>query len=149
MTLSTTSPGDEREAAQTKAIAYPDADLSCGLSTDGILICGDERSINRVRNALHAEKGTIPALRAELLEARAALSSSTVQQVGAETEAFVRDLLWNDHPECCGCPVVGAEYMGAQEMTCCGNPEPALLNDKQIVASLRARFPVPSEGDQQ
>jgi hypothetical protein len=84
MTLSTTSPGDEREAARTTAIAYPDADLSCGLSTDGILICGDEKSINRVRNALHAESGTVPALRAELLEARAALSSSTVQQVGAE-----------------------------------------------------------------
>ena len=59
----------------------------------------------------------------------------------AAPEAFVRDLLWNDQPECCGSPVVGAEYMGAQEMVCCGNPEPALLNDAQIVASLRARFP--------
>lgn len=26
--------------------------------------------------------------------------------------------------ECCGKPVVGAEYMGAQELVCCGNPEP-------------------------
>jgi hypothetical protein len=56
-------------------------------------------------------------------------------------EAFVRDLLWSDHPECCGSPVVGAEYMGQQEMVCCGCPEPMPLNDAQIVASLRAKFP--------
>lgn len=24
---------------------------------------------------------------------------------------------------CCGHPVVGAEYMGAQEMICCGDPD--------------------------
>jgi len=58
----------------------------------------------------------------------------------------VRHLLWGEHPECCGCPVVGAQYMGASEMVCCGNPEPALLNDAQIVASLRAMFPAPTEG---
>jgi hypothetical protein len=29
-----------------------------------------------------------------------------------------------DDSECCGKPVVGAEYMGQQEMVCCGNPEP-------------------------
>lgn len=29
-----------------------------------------------------------------------------------------------DEFECCGNPVVGAEYMGAREMVCCGNPEP-------------------------
>ena len=55
--------------------------------------------------------------------------------------AFVRNLLWDEHPECCGCPVVGAIYMGEQEMVCCGQPEPALLNDRQIVASLRVKFP--------
>lgn len=54
---------------------------------------------------------------------------------------FVRGLLWGEHPECCGVPVVGAEYMGQQEQVCCGCPEPALLNDAQIVATLRARFP--------
>lgn len=26
--------------------------------------------------------------------------------------------------ECCGNPVVGAEYMGQKEMICCGNPIP-------------------------
>jgi len=56
-------------------------------------------------------------------------------------EQQIRALLWDEHPECCGSPVVGAEYMGQQEMLCCGCPEPALLNDAQIVASLRAMFP--------
>jgi hypothetical protein len=56
-------------------------------------------------------------------------------------EEFVRMLLWDDFPECCGKPVVGAEYMGQQEMICCGNAEPAQLSDAQIVASLRERFP--------
>lgn len=65
----------------------------------------------------------------------------TEDQDSGDVEAFVRDLLWNDHLECCGSPVVGAEYMGQQEQVCCGCPEPALLNDAQIVASLRARFP--------
>ena len=59
-------------------------------------------------------------------------------------EAFVRDLLWNTHPECCGCPVVGAEYMGSTEWVCCGQPSRDTLNDAQIVASLRERFPDPS-----
>jgi hypothetical protein len=56
-------------------------------------------------------------------------------------DALIRSLLWDEHPECCGSPVVGAEYMGQQEMVCCGCPEPALLNDAQIVATLRTRFP--------
>ena len=54
---------------------------------------------------------------------------------------FIRDLLWNEHPECCGQPVVGAEYMGQSEELCCGCPEPAMLNDARIVATLRAKFP--------
>lgn len=58
-----------------------------------------------------------------------------------DAESFVRSLLWDVHPECCGCPVVGAEYMGQQEQVCCGQPEMDTLNDKQIVASLRERFP--------
>jgi len=60
---------------------------------------------------------------------------------------IVRNLLWDEHPECCGCPVVGATYMGDQEMVCCGQPEPALLNDKQIVATLRAKFPEQNRAD--
>jgi hypothetical protein len=68
----------------------------------------------------------------------AALSAAQVEPVSAEQ---VRALLWEEHPECCGQPVVGAEYMGSVEFICCGNPEPALLNDAQIVASLRAMFP--------
>ncbi len=65
---------------------------------------------------------------------------AATEQPKDAAEAFVRDLLWNDQPECCGRPVVGAEYMGQQEMVCCGCPEPSSLNDAQIVASLRARF---------
>lgn len=53
----------------------------------------------------------------------------------------VRSLLWGEHPECCGCPVAGAEYMGQTEMVCCGQPEQAFLNDAQIVASLRELVP--------
>lgn len=67
---------------------------------------------------------------------------------GAALLDQVRALLWDEHPECCGSPVVGAEYMGQQEMVCCGCPEPALLTDAQIVASLRALLPedAPKEG---
>lgn len=56
-------------------------------------------------------------------------------------EARVRNLLWDEHPECCGRPEVGASYGGQQEQVCCGCPEMALLNDAQIVSSLRAMFP--------
>lgn len=55
----------------------------------------------------------------------------------------VRSLLWDEHPECCGRPVIGAQYGGQQEQLCCGVPEMALLNDAQIVASLRALLPLP------
>lgn len=55
-------------------------------------------------------------------------------------EDFVRMLLWDDFPECCGRPVVGAEYMGQQEMLCCGEPERQPLSDARIVAALRERF---------
>lgn len=55
-------------------------------------------------------------------------------------EEFVRMLLWDDFPECCGRPCVGAEYMGQQEMICCGEPERQPLSDAQIVAALRERF---------
>jgi hypothetical protein len=69
------------------------------------------------------------------------LDAGGIQAEPLDAESFVRMLLWDTFPECCGNPVVGAEYMGSQEMVCCGNPEPAELNDAQIVASLRQRFP--------
>lgn len=59
----------------------------------------------------------------------------------AEIVAQVRTLLWDDCLECCGRPVVGGEYMGQQEQVCCGQPEYVMLNDAQIVASLRALLP--------
>lgn len=58
---------------------------------------------------------------------------------GIEDE--VRHLLWGTHPECCGRPCVGAEYMGQCEMVCCGEFDSDTLSDAQIVVSLRARFP--------
>jgi hypothetical protein len=65
----------------------------------------------------------------------------TIEAAPQSAEEFVRMLLWDDFPgECCGQPVVGAEYMGQQEMLCCGNPEAARLTDAQIVAALRERF---------
>jgi hypothetical protein len=47
----------------------------------------------------------------------------TVEVPQQDAESFVRMLLWDTFPECCGCP------------------EPASLSDAQIVASLRERFP--------
>ena len=49
-----------------KPIAYPDADLSCGLSTSGILICGNKESIRKVQDALHAQQAVVPWLRTEI-----------------------------------------------------------------------------------
>lgn len=74
------------------------------------------------------------------IEAMNARQAATIKALRDEVD-FVRMLLWDDFPECCGCPEVGAQYMGQNEMVCCGCPEPALLGDKQIVASLRERFP--------
>lgn len=61
-----------------------------------------------------------------------------------DVEDDLRNLLWAEHPECCGRPVVGAEYMGSVEHICCGCPEGALLNDKQVIATLRSQFPDPA-----
>jgi hypothetical protein len=60
---------------------------------------------------------------------------------GVVDSEFIHELLWGEYPECCGNPVVGAEYMGQEEMVCCGCPEPSQLSDAQIVAALRERFP--------
>lgn len=54
-------------------------------------------------------------------------------------------LLWDMHPECCGNPCVGAQYMGQNEMICCGQPQYDLLTDAQIVSSLRSLLPEPQE----
>lgn len=80
-----------------------------------------------------------------MLDAAPAHEPATQPQPVA-AEELIRDLLWNDHRECCGCPDFGAEYMGQRETVCCGNPEPAMLNDKQIVATLRAKFPEAGTG---
>lgn len=83
---------------------------------------------------------------------RAAVSNKTQGPFGrlgaVESEAgmeshidLMQSLLWDEHLECCGSPQVGAEYMGQQELVCCGCPEPALLNAEQIVATLRAHYP--------
>lgn len=53
----------------------------------------------------------------------------------------VRMYLWDDFPACCGCPVVGAQYMGQKEMICCGNYEPSMLTDNAIVGHLRDELP--------
>ena len=74
-----------------------------------------------------------PEQRIEALEAELAACKRDAE--------LVRSLLWDAHPECCGCPVVGTEYMGAREMVCCGEPSMDTLNDKQIVNTLRAEFP--------
>lgn len=66
------------------------------------------------------------------------------EREGEAPETYVRSLLWDEFPECCGNPVTnyGGEYMGQREevQSCCGCPEPASLSNAQIVASLRARF---------
>lgn len=62
------------------------------------------------------------------------------------TDDYIHSLLWDEFPECCGQPVVGAEYMGQQEMICCGNAVPERLSDAQIVAALREQFP--EKGDE-
>lgn len=69
---------------------------------------------------------------------RRILTALTAAQARVEA---VETLLWDDHPECCGNPVVGAMYMDQIEMVCCGCAEPVLLNDAQIVATLRQQFP--------
>lgn len=80
---------------------------------------------------------------AEVLRAIGGTASAAppVTQADHGAAQAVRSLLWDEHPECCGRPAVGAEHGGMQEQVCCGNPEPALLNDAQIVASLRELFP--------
>ena len=100
-------------------------------------------------NALTRIQGSSPEDIAQLgrMTARAAIKDVEINRLRAELAAckrdaeLVRSLLWDAHPECCGCPVVGTEYMGAREMVCCGEPSMDTLNDKQIVNTLRAEFP--------
>lgn len=64
---------------------------------------------------------------------------------------FVRGLLWDHFPECCGCPAEGhpgdGYFQPPDGPQCCGCPEAVKLNDAQIVASLRERFPTPATAD--
>jgi hypothetical protein len=55
----------------SKSVVYPDADLSAGLSTDGVLICGSAGSIKRVSAWLHSHTAVVPSLRAMLEDALA------------------------------------------------------------------------------
>ena len=72
----------------------------------------------------------LPDLTRDMLHyAMAAMGTGSPQ----DAEAFVRNLLWDAHPECCGRPTWGVE--------CCGQSTYDTLNDAQIVASLRAKFP--------
>ena len=77
----------------------------------------------------------------------AACNPSAIRALLADLDAMraiedeVRHLLWGTHPECCGRPCVGAQYMGQSEMVCCGEFDSDTLSDAQIVVSLRARFP--------
>jgi hypothetical protein len=61
----------------------------------------------------------------------------------SEVETFVRMLLWDDFPECCGNPTV-ADRGDHQEQECCGCPERVGLSDAQIVGHLRERFATPN-----
>lgn len=53
-----------------------------------------------------------------------AVALAAVEEALAELQAAGR-IVDGEALECCGRPVVGAEYMGQQEMICCGRPEPA------------------------
>ncbi len=75
------------------------------------------------------------------LAARANARIRALEDKIASIDYFVRNLLWDAHPECCGQPSIGATYMGQNEEVCCGCPEYDTLNDAQIVMSLRAKFP--------
>lgn len=57
-------------APAAKPVVYPDADLSAGLSTDGVLVCGSPESIKRVGRWHHAATAVVPYLQAELEQAR-------------------------------------------------------------------------------
>lgn len=90
-----------------KPVAYPDADLSCGLSYDGMLVCGSPDAIRRVRNWLHMTTDVVPTIRAELMNAReqiAALAapravpeSLAPTQPSDEAEADAFDQLCREH----------------------------------------------------
>jgi hypothetical protein len=43
--------------------------------------------------------------------------------------------------ECCGDPVVGAEYMGEVERICCGTPIVSREAADDVADAIRARFP--------
>lgn len=101
-----------------------------------------------VSQAMAEAAEEIRRLRAEVreLKTQEMFNRSTIERMTAERDgmreqvARVSMYLWDDFPECCGNPVV-AEYMGEQEMVCCGCAEPVLLSDEQIVKHLRDEFP--------
>lgn len=64
------TPQPTAPAPAAKPVVYPDADLSAGLSTDGVLVCGSPESIKRVGQWHHAATAVVPYLQAELAQAR-------------------------------------------------------------------------------
>jgi hypothetical protein len=66
---------------------------------------------------------------------------SAWQEARANQEAFLRNMLWGTHPECCGRPSFAGEGVG--EEVCCGRSLMSPLSDERIVASLREQFPKP------
>lgn len=60
-------------AGAAEPIAYPDEDLSAGLSTNGVVVCGSPESIKQVQQWLHSHTAVAPCLRAEITDARAEL----------------------------------------------------------------------------
>ena len=73
----------ELSAAWRESICYPDRDLSSGLSWDGNVICGDRKSIDAVKLALH-EAGNAKIWLAETQRQRQQISQA------AEALGFTR-----------------------------------------------------------
>jgi hypothetical protein len=67
-----------------KPICYPDADLSSGLSYDGMLVCGSHDAIKRVRDWLHTTTEVVPCLRNELMNAREQIAALSAQAPAPE-----------------------------------------------------------------
>jgi hypothetical protein len=132
---------DLRQAAVQAREALAEIDFAIRFAQESPPVEGPLRMMHHpltVREFIH--------LRIASLDAALSAPPAQPKLVREQTDAeFVRMLLWDDFPECCGCPVAdtGGEYMGQREtvMACCGNPEPAKLSDAQIVAMLRERFP--------
>lgn len=57
----------------------------------------------------------------------------------------LRAVIWDDDMRCCGCPEIGAEYMGAREQVCCGKLDPTTPTDAERITALRVLLPASQE----